>query len=120
MKDSDLDIKYTKGSGPGGQHKNKTETCVVITHIPTGIRERCQDTRYQKRNLKIAKDRLRKKIKQIELNKINDLKNKSRKERLEKGIIRTYNYTRNEVHDHRTKIKANLKRVMNGEIDLLF
>ena len=38
----DYKIEYTKGTGAGGQHKNKVETCVTITHLPTGMKERCQ------------------------------------------------------------------------------
>jgi protein subunit release factor B len=45
MEKKDLKISYTRGSGPGGQHKNKVETCVTVTHLPTGLSERCQDTR---------------------------------------------------------------------------
>ena len=56
--DKDFKIKVTKGTGPGGQHKNKTESCVTITHIPTGLKEKCQETRSKIRNIEIAKQRL--------------------------------------------------------------
>jgi len=115
----DFDIKFTKGSGPGGQHKNKVETCVVITHIPTGLQEKCQDTRSKERNLKTAKERLIKKIEEHEKKKIEESKNEKRKERIQnQKVVRTYNYNRNEVYDHRTKTKHNLKKFMNGEIEL--
>ena len=63
MKDSDLDIRITRGTGPGGQHKNKVETCVIITHIPTGLQEKCQDTRSKLKNLELAKERIEEKVK---------------------------------------------------------
>lgn len=115
----DFDIKFTKGSGPGGQHKNKVETCVVITHIPTGLQEKCQDTRSKVRNLKIAKERLENKIAENEKKKVKEIKSKKRKELIQnQKVIRTYNYNRNEVYDHRTKTKHDLKKFMNGEIEL--
>ena len=118
MEDKDLHIVYTRGSGPGGQHKNKVETCVTVTHIPTGLHERCQDTRSKPRNLKIAKGRLAKKIKSQEEFENQAAKNKKRIDLIHnQKVIKTYNYNRNEVYDHRTKVRRDLKRVMNGEFD---
>ena len=48
--DSDLEWTTTKGSGPGGQHRNKVESCVVVTHRPSGLRVRCESERSQHRN----------------------------------------------------------------------
>lgn len=119
MKDKDIDIKITRGSGPGGQHKNKVETCVVIIHKQTGLQEKCQDTRSKNRNIKIAKERLEKKIEKFNKDKTQKVKGEKRKEQIQNSkVIRTYNYTRNEVYDHRTKVKHNLKKFMSGEIDL--
>ena len=118
MNEIDLHITYTRGSGPGGQHKNKVETCVVITHIPTGLHERCQDTRSKSQNLKIAKERLEKKIL---LHKERELQEENNKKRIEliqtQKVIKTYNFNRGKVHDHRSKVSRDLKRVLNGEID---
>lgn len=119
MNDKDLKIIYTRGSGPGGQHKNKVETCVVITHVPTGLKERCQDTRSRERNLNLAKERLEKKIKFEEDKKLQEQKNNHRIELIQtQKVVRTYNYSRNEVYDHRTKTKHELKKFMKGEMDL--
>ena len=119
MKDKEFKIEYTKGSGPGGQHKNKVETCVVITHITTGLQERCQDSRSKNQNEILAKKRLLAKIHQIELDKRDVLKNEQRLDRIKNGrVIRTYNYIRNEVVDHRTKVRSNLKKTMNGELSI--
>ena len=119
MNNKDLNIVYTRGSGPGGQHKNKVETCVVVTHMLTGLQERCQDTRSKFQNLKIAKERLELKIEKFAKEKIRQVKNNARIELIKNAkIIRTYNYTRNEVYDNRTKTKHDLKKFMKGEIDL--
>lgn len=60
---SDIDIRTTKGSGPGGQHRNKTETTVVATHLPTGITARC-DGRSQFKNKEDAIDVLNVRVQQ--------------------------------------------------------
>jgi protein subunit release factor A len=120
MAKSEFKITYTKGTGPGGQHKNKTETCVVITHIPTGMQEKCEDTRSKIRNEKIAMERLLRRIEDENRRIEDEKKNEFRKEQIkDKKAIRTYNYPRNEVVDHRTGKRANLKKVMDGDLDLL-
>jgi peptide chain release factor 1 len=119
MEDRDLKIIFTRGSGPGGQHKNKVETCVVVTHVPTGLQERCQDTRSRERNLNLAKERLENKIQLQEDQRMQEQKNDRRKELIKtQQVVRTYNYNRNEVYDHRTKTKHDLKKFMKGETDL--
>ena len=119
MNDKDLHITYTRGSGPGGQHKNKVETCVTVTHTPTGLSVRCQDTRSKVQNLKHAKVRLSQKIVKFERDKLQLQKNERRLELIKnQKVVRTYNYSRNEVHDHRTKTRHDLKKFMRGEIDL--
>ena len=120
MDKKDLKITYTRGSGPGGQHKNKVETCVTVTHKPTGLSERCQDTRSKNRNLKIALDRLERKINQQKIDEQKKLKSEQRLEKIRNPKrIRTYNYISKKVIDHRTKKIADLEKVMNGEIGLL-
>jgi protein subunit release factor A len=117
----DFEVIITKGSGPGGQHRNKVESCVIIKHILTGLQEKCEDTRSKFKNFEIAKERL--------LNKINDLKKrekqiKQNEERLDKiknpEKVRTYNEKRNEVIDHLTGKKANYDEIVyKGKLDLL-
>ena len=119
MNDKDLNIQVTRGSGPGGQHKNKVETCVIITHMPTGLKERCQDTRSKHQNIEIAKERLAKKIIETENKELQEIKNKKRIELIQtQQVIRTYNYQRSEVVDHRSKTRHDLKKFMKGEIEL--
>ena len=117
--EEEFKILFTRGSGPGGQHKNKVETCVVITHIPTGLSERCQDTRSQYKNLELAKKRLQDKLDALRESKYKEEVNKQRLESINMGVIRTYNYARSEVKNHINGRKANLQKVLNGEIDLL-
>ena len=120
MSKKEFKITYTRGTGPGGQHKNKVETCVVITHIPTGLQEKCEDTRSKIRNEKIAMERLLKRLEEQKQKQQEEMKNQLRKEQIEnKKTKRTYNYARNEVVDHETGKRANLKKVMDGNIDLL-
>ena len=113
-------VKYTRANKNGGQHVNKVETCVVITHLPTGLKEKCEETRYKNKNFKLAYDRLVKRLDDIEKNKKHDQLNQKRNEAIENaGRIRTYNYERNTVKDHRTGKTADLKKVLNGNLDLL-
>jgi protein subunit release factor B len=92
MIDGDFDIRVTKGSGPGGQHKNKVETCVIVTHIPTGITEKCQDSRSQYRNKILAMERV--------LKRVEALKEQNKHEK------------QNEIR----KRKYNLKKFLDGEL----
>jgi len=120
MKDSDLKIQFTKGTGPGGQHKNKVETCALVTHIPTGITERCQDTRSKNQNLIKAKKRLSEKLDAIKKEDANKLKNEQRLDKIHNPTrVRTYNFIRNEAIDEATGRTVPLKKLLNGDLDLL-
>lgn len=113
-------VVITKGSGAGGQHRNKVETCVTITHLPTGMKETCQETRHKNKNIELAYERLLKKIEDQKSEQKHIQRNDKRVKTIEDaGIIRTYNFPRNEVKDHRTGKTANLKKVLNGDLDLL-
>jgi peptide chain release factor 1 len=116
----DFKIIYTRGSGPGGQHKNKVETCVVITHIPTGMTERCQDTRSRYQNEKLAMKRLQKKLDDHVESVMEGLRKLDRDDRIKNPkVVRTYNFQRNEVKDHLTGKRANLKKVLDGNVELV-
>jgi len=113
-------VEYTRGTGAGGQHKNKVETCVVITHKATGLQEKCEDQRSRAQNEKIAFERLKARLKERMTNiKLIALNDKRREAIQSAGRIRTYNFQRNEVKDHRTGKVAPLNKVLNGEIELL-
>ena len=113
-------IDVTKGTGAGGQHKNKVETSVVVTHIPSGLKEKCEETRYKNKNIETAYERLVKRLQKIAFDKKMEELNEKRKEAIKKnGTIRTYNFQRGTVKDHKTGKIANLKKVLDGHLDLI-
>ena len=84
------------------------------------MQEKCEDTRSRARNEKVAMERLQARLEEQKQKQQEEIKNQLRKEQIQdKKAIRTYNYPRNEVVDHRTGKRANLKKVMDGNLDLL-
>ena len=120
MNKSDLKFEYMRGTGPGGQHRNKTDSACRITHIPTGI-SAYADERSQSHSKKQALSDLKNKLKNVKLAKRAKIKKERRDKAIkETKIIRTYNYDRGIVKDHRTKKTASLKNVLiKGRIDLI-
>ncbi len=123
IRQEDLRVDTYRSSGAGGQHVNKTESAIRITHIPTGIVVQCQNERSQIQNRETAMNMLRGKLmalkEQEEMAKLSDIKGEIKK--IEWGSqIRSYvfcPYTM--VNDHRTEIKTpNVQAVMDGDIDL--
>jgi len=119
---SELKIDTFRASGHGGQHVNKTESAVRITHIPTGIVVTCQNERSQFQNKQKALMVLRSKLLNLMTLKENQKRAKQRRiqigmgERSEK--IRTYNFPQNRVTDHRINLTLhNLQSVLDGELD---
>lgn len=115
----DVIIETSKGTGPGGQHQNKTESAVKATHKPTGISVYVQG-RKQYQNKKKAYIELEKKFNEH----IESIKKQKKKEDRDKKIkeskrVRTYDYNKGVVYDHRTGKQASLKHVMKGNLDLL-
>ena len=122
IRSEDLKIDTYRASGAGGQHVNKTESAIRITHLPTGIVVQCQSERSQFSNKDTAMSMLK--------SKLIDLKERAHKEKIEDltgelkdmgwgSQIRSYVFhPYNMVKDHRTgEETANLNAVMNGEID---
>ncbi len=110
-----------RASGAGGQHINKTESAVRLTHAPSGLVVECQDGRSQHANYDKALKVLRSRLYEIELQKHNAEISSRRKSMVGSGDrsdkIRTYNYPQGRVTDHRIGLSVfNLPNVMNGDI----
>jgi len=117
---ADLKIDVYRASGAGGQHVNKTESAIRITHIPTGVVVQCQDERSQFKNREKALNHLRAKLYDMQKQTIDA--NYSEKRKLQVGSgdrserIRTYNYPQGRVTDHRINLTLyKLNEVVSGE-----
>ena len=122
--DKDLRIDTYRASGAGGQHVNKTDSAVRITHLPTKIIVQCQNTPSQHRNKSIAMDMLKSKLYEIELSKENEENKKNRSERSEiswGNQIRSYvMQPYRMVKDHRTNLEvSDVSSVLNGNLEKL-
>ena len=121
---SDLRIDVYRASGAGGQHVNKTESAVRITHLPTGFVVSCQDDRSQHKNKAKAMRVLCAKIYDFQRAKQEAEIAKNRKEQVgsgdRSGKIRTYNYPDQRVTDHRINLTVHsLPDIMDGKMDPL-
>jgi peptide chain release factor 1 len=121
---ADLRIDTYRASGAGGQHINKTDSAVRITHIPTGIVAECQDDRSQHKNKARAMSVLAARINDIERQKQQQKEAAERKSLVGTGDrserIRTYNYPQGRVTDHRINLTLyKLAQIMEGSLDEL-
>jgi len=102
----DVEITTARGSGPGGQNRNKTESCVIATHKPTGLQVRIDNERSQHQNKATAYKILAAKLSEQELERSRKEKEKDRKDQVGSGMrgdkIRTYRTQEDQVKDHRT------------------
>lgn len=121
---TDLKIDVFRASGAGGQHINKTESAIRITHIPTGTVVECQDERSQYKNKDRAMKILRSRILEQERAKQNEAIAGKRKSQVGTGDrserIRTYNFPQGRVSDHRIGLTLyKIEAIMNGDLDEL-
>ncbi|HEX3949175.1 MAG TPA: peptide chain release factor 1 [Steroidobacteraceae bacterium] len=121
---ADLRIDTYRSSGAGGQHVNKTDSAIRITHLPTGIVVECQDERSQHKNRSRALSLLKAKLLSAEREKQQSAQAQSRKLQVGSGDrserIRTYNFPQGRVTDHRINLTLyKLDDVMNGNLDEL-
>ena len=120
----DLQIDTFRSSGAGGQHVNKTESAIRITHLPTGVVVECQDERSQHKNKDKAMKVLRARLYDAEKAKHDAAIAGERKSQVGTGDrserIRTYNYPQGRVTDHRINLTLyRLEQILNGDLDEL-
>lgn len=122
--EKDLKIDVFSSSGPGGQHVNKSQTAVRITHLPTNIVVTCQDERSQYKNKAKAMKVLRTRLYELALSEQQLALSAERRNQVGTGDrsekIRTYNFPQNRVTDHRINLSLyKLEAILNGELDEL-
>ena len=119
---ADLKVDTFRSSGAGGQHINKTESAIRITHIPTGVVVECQTERSQIQNRETAMKMLRSKLYEAELEKQNSELASARKSQVGSGDrsekIRTYNFPQGRITDHRIGLSMfQVDEFLNGGLD---
>ncbi len=121
---AELRVDTFRASGAGGQHVNKTDSAIRVTHLPTGIVVECQDSRSQHKNREKAMGVLAAKIRDKQLREQQAKTASTRKSLIGSGDrserIRTYNYPQGRVTDHRINLTLyKIDRIMDGELDEL-
>ncbi len=119
---ADLRVDTYRASGAGGQHVNKTDSAVRLTHLPTGIVVECQDERSQHKNRARAMSLLQAKLLDVELAKRDKEQAQERKSQVGSGDrserIRTYNYPQGRVTDHRINLTLyKLNEILEGDLN---
>ena len=121
IEEKDLRIDTYRASGAGGQHVNKTDSAVRITHLPTGIVAACQAERSQLKNKNKAMKILRTRIYEVESQKQKAERAAQRKSQVGSGDrsmrVRTYNFPQDRLTDHRLGKNFPLAQVMEGKLD---
>lgn len=120
LKEKDIQTFVTKGSGPGGQHRNKTESCVTLRHTPTGIEAKA-DMRSQFTSKRMAREVLETRVADFYQSSQRNHLQSNRKTQIGSGMrgdkIRTYREQDDLVIDHLSNKKERLSHVLKGGID---
>ncbi|HEY9132497.1 MAG TPA: peptide chain release factor 1 [Dyella sp.] len=124
LRDADLKVDTFRASGAGGQHVNKTDSAIRITHLPTGIVVECQDERSQHKNRARAMSLLKARLLDDERSKQTAAQAESRRLQVGSGDrsqrIRTYNFPQGRITDHRVNLTLyRLPEVIQGDLDEL-
>ena len=124
LNQTELQIDTFRSSGAGGQHVNKTESAIRITHIPTGTVVECQDQRSQHKNKERALKILTSRLYEAEREKHDAVLAAERKSQVGTGDrserIRTYNYPQGRITDHRINLTLyKIEQITNGDMDEL-
>ena len=122
IKDSDLKIDTYRASGAGGQHVNKTESAIRITHKPSGLVVTCQDESSQHKNRAAALKVLKSRLLAMQEEKVAKARSAERKVLVSTGDrsakIRTYNFPQGRVTDHRISFTSHrLNEILDGDIE---
>ena len=122
---SDLQIDTFRAGGAGGQHVNKTESAIRITHIPSGLVVECQDERSQYKNKDKAMKVLRARLLKLKKDEQDAAISEDRRSQVGTGDrserIRTYNFPQNRVTDHRLKVNIHqLDLFLEGNLDMIY
>lgn len=116
----DLEETFTRGSGPGGQHRNKSDTAVVLKHIPSGISVRCEQGKSQHHNRQTALAILRTKLKQAQEGETQEQRAQQRRKQVGSGMrgdkVRTIQTRNGVVVDHRTGKRMSYEKYLKGNL----
>ncbi len=121
---ADLKVDTYRSSGAGGQHVNKTDSAIRITHLPTGIVVECQDERSQHKNRARAMSILRSRLLEMQIRQQQEQEAATRRSLIGSGDrserIRTYNFPQGRVTDHRINLSLyKLEQILGGDLDAL-
>ncbi len=123
LRAADIQERVTKGTGPGGQNRNKRETAIILKHLPTGLEVKSEVERTQEGNRRVAMATLKERVQTFYENQVHAAENQSRKAQVGQGErsdkIRTYRCQDGLVMDHRSGKKVALTQVLAGKLELL-
>lgn len=121
IREGDIEWQATRGSGPGGQHRNKTDSAVQMRHVPSGIVVRCEGERSQHQNRAMALAVLSARLAEQQRESATRTRNGSRKEQVGSGMrgdkVRTVRCQDGIVTDHRSGAKIDLRAFSRGDLD---